>query len=457
MKLGWALALMIILEGCVTFHEPTTDHQTLVVGKIHFTGSGMTPPLLNGDREGGFTVRIQNLGDKTIYSSRSSDSGVVSFLDLPPGAYALLDLAIHIQASNYTGDFTYRPRGHDWLFEVIPNQVNNLGKFLWTLKVTGQGTTSDVGRGSSTKLVVTQDHTVNSGYDETRQDFQELHPQSEWLTLAWIQQPFVSSSAPTMASTLKLSASIVQQELGEQPFQLSLTSTVANDLSSVSWSSTNPKVATVTPTGLVTALGAGTTQITASGPHGPASSLMVVWKQDPPQTYTYYSDDPASYNWTLWHVPKDWTAQPLADHPLTVTLEKLSGQPTAVYGILFCYQDSKNFYELLVDALGNYELAKNVKGQLEKISRLQPGPGVLPGVGKANIFVISQPSQGNFAITANGVALAHFSDDTFSGGQVALFASVGTAQQNPPENFPQTPEKIQYTFGSSTPQASADH
>jgi hypothetical protein len=224
--------------------------------------------------------------------------------------------------------------------------------------------------------------------------------------------------------------------------QLVATVTPSSSNQPVTWSSANSSIAKVSSTGVVTGVAAGTTVITATVSAGRSSAtcFIAVWQLDGTGYLRYYSNDSASLNRVFWRL-RSQSNRVLASNPILATVEKVSGARNMGYGIVFCAQDSSNYYRLLIASNGYYEVAKSVAGTISILSPWAPSTAIKAGQGLrvANILGVSQPTTGNIAITINSTPVTTISDSSFTGGKVGFWACNGTH-----ENFPTIPEDIRY-------------
>jgi hypothetical protein len=132
---------------------------------------------------------------------------------------------------------------------------------------------------------------------------------------------------------------------------------------------------------------------------------------------------------------------------VTATVKKQSGSLYSGYGIVFCHQDSNNYYRLLIDAAGQYSIVSIVAGTHYAIIPWTTAPSVHlnSGVGVANVISVTQQSPNNFSVNFNGTQEANFSDGNFTGGKAGFFASVDVQTG---ENFPDTPEDVRFQLSS---------
>ena len=136
-----------------------------------------------------------------------------------------------------------------------------------------------------------QTEQLDNGYTRVTVDFQVAMDKVQWNSVRWLITPlaagdyfyldnvkicYLSDEVPTVEVT---SVSIEQgdQELNVgQTVQLSATVTPADaENKTLTWSSSNTSVATVDENGLVTAVAAGSTEITVTSANGKADSIIV--------------------------------------------------------------------------------------------------------------------------------------------------------------------------------------
>ena len=155
-----------------------------------------------------------------------------------------------------------------------------------------------------------------------------------------------SGSGSTQISGVTLNASSFILEIGpESTYQRTATVNPSNASQQVTWTSGNTSIATVSSSGLVTGVAAGSVVITAtaSDRRTTATSAVSVWQNDGCGYLRYLASDPTFYGWSWWHSPPSASNTPTltapAATPITVICYKASGAADEAFGIHFFVQD----------------------------------------------------------------------------------------------------------------------
>lgn len=264
----------------------------------------------------------------------------------------------------------------------------------------------------------------------------------------------VNCSSPTSSGSgntitgVTLNDTAYNLEVGQSNQQLTATVLPSTASQTVAWASTNSAITAVSATGVISAVSAGTTMITATASDGKTSATCgtAVWQADGNGYLRYLSNDTAFYNWWFFHSPANQTSLPLATNPVTVTVAKVSGLSSEGYGIVFCEQDSNDYYRLLIASNGQYQVVKYLANVAYTLVPWTVSTAIVQGQGTTvtNVLKVSQPSAGSIAITINSILVNTVSDSAFSGGKTGFWA--GNAQTG--ESFPGTPEDIRFKITS---------
>jgi hypothetical protein len=179
-----------------------------------------------------------------------------------------------------------------------------------------------------------------------------------------------------------------------------------------------------------------------SGPSTSSTSIQTIkWQLDGNGSVQFLTNDAQYYNYNFWDTYTQTYETQMTT--VTATVKKLSGSLYSGYGIVFCHQDSNNYYRLLIDAAGQYSVSAIVGGTHSAIIPWTTAPSIHlnSGVGVANVISVIQQSPNNFSVNFNGTQEAIFSDANFTGGKSGFLASVDVQTG---ENFPNTPEDIRF-------------
>lgn len=177
----------------------------------------------------------------------------------------------------------------------------------------------------------------------------------------------------------------------------------------------------------------------------PVAAQTVKWQPDSTGYAQFMTNDTQWYGYGMWlHDSSSHEAQ---TSTVTATVIKKSGANNSGYGIIFCYQDSDNFYRVLIDTLGHYTVAAKVAGTYTTVipwSAPQTAT-INAGYNVSNEISVTQTSPHNFALSFNGVQeVAGVDTNSFTGGDAGFYASVSSTA----ENFPIIPEDIRFKLTS---------
>jgi hypothetical protein len=268
------------------------------------------------------------------------------------------------------------------------------------------------------------------------------------LTLEEASPPLFEAVTPE----IKQDSSLVDVEAGGKPFQLHATVVSDKIKTPLIWTSSNTEIATVSQDGLVTGLAAGTSLISVKSESGPTATCVVaVWKTDEQGFVRFACDDPALYDWGFAYKSESVDLKLLGGPPLSVVVEKMSGEKTQAFGVRFFQQDSQNFYQLLITTEGKYLLEKKVGGKFAILVPWSDSFDIDTGIGKINTLLISQPSIDSFVISINGKIQNTIQDSSFYHGTTSFFASVGNPYGEFQENLPSEPVDVRFKLTSPLP------
>ena len=190
---------------------------------------------------------------------------------------------------------------------------------------------------------------------------------------------------------------------------------------------------------ILTGCGGGSSDPTAAAP-----LQTIQYQLDGNGFVQFYTNDTQWYGYGFWNTYTQTAEAQMST--VTVIVDKQSGASSAGYGLIFCHQDTNNFYRLLIDANGHYSVYSNVAGIYNPIiAWTAPQTSVIKsGFGVANVITVTQTSPHSFAISFNGKQEAQFADQNFSGGRSGFCAFVSYTY----ENFPGTPEDVRFKMSA---------
>lgn len=148
-------------------------------------------------------------------------------------------------------------------------------------------------------------------------------------------------------------------------------------------------------------------------------------------------------NWSVWTYQGDGTVEVLGEayqlalsepnqvvwavsgsHPsdfdLEADLRSLTAGEDNGYGVLYSYQDRKNYILFAVSGDGNYTVVAAVDGEMQTLRAWQPWPHVRRGAAHNRLRVRCEASTCRFYV--NGEFAAEVEGATLGPGQVGLFA-----------------------------------
>jgi hypothetical protein len=118
-----------------------------------------------------------------------------------------------------------------------------------------------------------------------------------------------------------------------------------------------------------------------------------------------------------WSTPKD---RRFSDFVLDVDATQVDGPNDNTYGVIFRYQDDRNFYRLDISGDGYFAVFKRKDGAWSKVQDYLETPAVRQGTATNHLQVIAQGSQ--FTFNVNGETVKSFSDGDFSSGNIGVTA-----------------------------------
>ncbi len=118
-----------------------------------------------------------------------------------------------------------------------------------------------------------------------------------------------------------------------------------------------------------------------------------------------------------WSTPKD---KRFGDFVLDVDATQVDGPNDNTYGVIFRYQDDRNFYRLDISGDGYFAVFKRKDGVWTKIQDYVETPAVKQGRATNHLQVIAKGNQ--FTFNVNGETVKTFSDGDFPNGNVGVTA-----------------------------------
>jgi hypothetical protein len=118
-----------------------------------------------------------------------------------------------------------------------------------------------------------------------------------------------------------------------------------------------------------------------------------------------------------WSTPQD---RRFGDFVLDVDATQVDGPDDNTYGVIFRYQDDRNFYRLDISGDGYFAVFKRKDGAWSTVQDYVETPAVKQGNATNHLQVIAQGSQ--FTFNVNGKTVKTFGDGDFPHGNIGLTA-----------------------------------
>lgn len=118
-----------------------------------------------------------------------------------------------------------------------------------------------------------------------------------------------------------------------------------------------------------------------------------------------------------WSTPKD---KRFGDFVLDVEATQVDGPSDNTYGVIFRYQDDRNFYRIDISGDGYYAVFKRKDGVWIKLQEYVVTPAIQQGNATNHLQVIAKGDQ--FTFNVNGQAVKTFSDKDFPTGNIGVAA-----------------------------------
>ncbi len=118
-----------------------------------------------------------------------------------------------------------------------------------------------------------------------------------------------------------------------------------------------------------------------------------------------------------WSTPKD---KRFGDFVLDVDATQVAEPNDNTYGVIFRYQDDRNFYRLDISGDGYFAVFKRKDGAWTKVQDYAETPAVKQGNATNHLQVIAKGNQ--FTFNVNGQTVKTFSDGDFPNGNLGVTA-----------------------------------
>jgi hypothetical protein len=419
-----------LLAACVSLREPQSDNDTALI-----------VPVLQGQEAGfnafgHYTVRILGMSDQKATLLTIDDSTHYDLLyGLPPGKYSVVETTFV-----YNDGRKSSPWNPDISFELEPKRLTILEKIFVSRKYYNGSILYMQGRWDPLTQSSARDLLDDLWKDES---FRKWKLSDASMANPTIQEAYEEVSGVRPAQP---AGKIALNKTGLSLFQGStgrLTATVTpSDISqALTGSSSDPSIATVDSSGLVSAAAAGLALITAGSGGATATCWISVWAPDGDGYLQFKADNPsAKGGWWNKSFPGDDSLL-LSANPVTVSMKKVSGMDIQGFGFLYCFQDDNNFYRILINTKSQFIVQKCQAGSYTTLVPWTASSALQKGFMQVNKVSVAQPTRDSFVVTFNDDASRQvsYSDPAFSAGRVMLYVTVGLQ-----EDFPSAPEDVRF-------------
>ena len=133
---------------------------------------------------------------------------------------------------------------------------------------------------------------------------------------------------------------------------------------------------------------------------------------------------------------------PMMATPVEAEIKKISGYEGGGYGIVFCAQDTENYYLLLITVNQTYAVLECVGGNFNYLKTFSDSGNLLAGYDTVNKVKIEYVGSNTFEISFNGnPPSGSFIDDSFSEGYAGYAVRVSIKEN---EILPQIPVDVRF-------------
>ena len=150
----------------------------------------------------------------------------------------------------------------------------------------------------------------------------------------------------------------------------------------------------------------------------------IKWEEDG-NGYIQYStnDEDKFYTWSI----STYLATDQADYSgTTFSFVRKNGPLGAPYGGVFCFQDSNNYYRILINGNGKYQIVSKVSGNFTYITPdWIDSADLLTGYNQINeIEIIRNTGTSDFTININGVLNEFYNNTDFDSGTSGFYTYI---------------------------------
>ena len=167
----------------------------------------------------------------------------------------------------------------------------------------------------------------------------------------------------------------------------------------------------------------------------------IAWENDGTGFLQYSTNDTAYYG--LIRVTYYISAEQDPYLDATFNLVRKSGAIAAEYGVVLCYQDSNNFYRVLIRSSdGNYLVTSKVGGVYSNIQDWEHSINIETGYDMVNkIRVARDDPSDTFTIYFNDIETFSFPHSSLKDGTIGFYTAISSSTY---ENFPDEPNDTRF-------------
>jgi hypothetical protein len=167
----------------------------------------------------------------------------------------------------------------------------------------------------------------------------------------------------------------------------------------------------------------------------------IEWEPDGSGFRQYKTNDSQYYDWAFWYWKGTSYQNPLTAFTVEAEAKRISGCGGYGVSIIFCLQDTQNFYVLDISTYGSYNVYKRLNGSWEMIIGWTFSNYINTGYNVINNLKVTYDGANTFTIYLNGSSVDSFTDSSFSGGNAGYLVDIADEDC---ENFPDEPVDVRY-------------
>jgi hypothetical protein len=193
--------------------------------------------------------------------------------------------------------------------------------------------------------------------------------------------------------------------------------------------------------GILTLLAAGAALFFVSCGTPGTRPQTIEWASDGAGFIQYMTEDPNFFKTAQFHSYTEAHEAPMTT--VTVAAKKMSGAADMGFGVIFCVQDSDNFYRVMIDTTGMYKIVKKLAGSETVIQEWATSSHLSTGYDVVNTIMITHTPPSDFSVYLGGSTMADrtFPDSSFTDGDAGFYVAIGDSTA---ESFPHVPEDVRF-------------